>query len=745
MMESSSNSKRRRGLGIVTANACTECRKKRAKCDGQTPCGRCTAQNVDCHYELPVRQSKEQMRSDIDTLKTQQRQNERLLAALVSGDNSEQVLDQLRSGETVETIVDKLESGSQSSVSGSNTTTSISRIIDQQNIGNALSKARSMVSSPLSLLGYSDQEGSGAQSRAEGAAWPTWGQENNASAQEPEATNPDDNMIWDVEPLSYPQHALASNPLIGTWYHASASDPTSQRQLQEARGHGQATILGPTFGMEEKPEEPHPNANQGWTTITNDGAFVEHLMALYFCWEYPTFASLNKEHFLEDMRAGNPRYCSSLLVNALLAVGCRFSNQPNARTDPNDSNTAGDHFFAEASRLLDLETDWHSLTTIQALGLMSIREASCGRSSHSIFLSGQSIRLAIEMGLHFDVQDDRSENAKLDHAVRSATFWGAFSLDQVWSMSIGRLPHFSRNARLVTKPPIVEHIEATSWVPYTDDGAPLETACTQPSNVRSVYKTFCELSEIVHKSLYMLYTPGKPVTSKSLNDVYTEYIRWYAEIPSTLRLGHNFTPSVLFAHMYYHTAILLLFRPFVKLNITGSGVSPRDLCHQAANTISILLKSYSDLYTLERTPSFVPYFVLASTITHVITLGNQQAGPEQVQAAVADLRQMESCHGFANRALNIVRFLIAHWDVTFTMLHSDEEDAQQDFAELCQSSSSSMNFFCPNVETTDIVNGIGPVPQGGTPLFWPFPMQGRPLINSGGTSLGEAGFSVRAD
>ena len=197
--------------------------------------------------------------------------------------------------------------------------------------------------------------------------------------------------------------------------------------------------------------------------------------------------------------------------------------------------------------------------------------------------------------------------------------------------------------------------------------------------------------------------------------------------------------------MYYHTAILLLFRPFVKLNITGSGVSPRDLCQQAADTISILLKSYSDLYTLERTPSFVPYFVLASTITHVITLGNQQSGPEKLQAAVADLRQMESCHGFANRALNIVRFLITHWDVTFTMLHSDEEDSDQDFAALCQSSSSSMNFFCPNVDSTDIVNGIGPVPPGGTPLFWPFPMQGRPLISSDGTSLGEAGFSVRND
>ena len=81
-------------------------------------------------------------------------------------------------------------------------------------------------------------------------------------------------------------------------------------------------------------------------------------------------------------------------------------------------------------RLLNLEKDRHVLTTIQALGLMSLREASCGRSSQSLFLSGQSIRLAIEIGLHKDTPIDSSRQAEIDHEVRSATFWGAFSLDQ---------------------------------------------------------------------------------------------------------------------------------------------------------------------------------------------------------------------------------------------------------------------------------------------------------------------------
>jgi hypothetical protein len=113
------------------------------------------------------------------------------------------------------------------------------------------------------------------------------------------------------------------------------------------------------------------------------------------------------------------------------------------------------------------------------------------------------------------------------------------------------------------KPAIVEDIEKRSWVPYADNGnihrpppntkgltsgggVPLERDFIQPSNVHSVYKAFCELSEIVHKSLYVLYTPGNHCTSKSLVGVYTIYLHWYDGIPEVLRLGQNSTPSVLF-------------------------------------------------------------------------------------------------------------------------------------------------------------------------------------------------------
>jgi hypothetical protein len=248
--------------------------------------------------------------------------------------------------------------------------------------------------------------------------------------------------------------------------------------------------------------------------------------------------------------------------------------------------------------------------------------------------------------------------------------------------------------------------------------------------------------------------------------------------------------------MYYHFAILLLFRPLIKLRIIGSSISPRDVCSQAADAISGLLRSYSQLYTLRRTPSFVPYFVLTSSIMHLAigatfsgeqqpagesesTQGGQSSqapsrlskiGPRVVEAitrGIADLTEMAPCHFFAEQALNILRFLAKKWNIEVDISPTEEEKQLQygspDFDHSTRPVTSSLNFFSPNVgdsefncnwgesikpgRDTDTRTGA----RGGhleetasaleNPLFWPFPMQGRPMLPTG-EELEKAGFEL---
>ena len=193
--------------------------------------------------------------------------------------------------------------------------------------------------------------------------------------------------------------------------------------------------------------------------------------------------------------------------------------------------------------------------------------------------------------------------------------------------------------------------------------------------------------------------------------------------------------------MYYHFAILLLFRPFIKLEIVGSRVSPRDVCNQAADAIAILVNSYSKLYTLRRTPSFVPYFVLTSSITHLVTLGISGGGSENILQGISDLKVMTGCHGFAQRAREVLTFFADDWGIQVSKADDDDEEpgAKIDPKTLGRPRSASSNFFSPNVDMKHIIDGIKSLERSyRNPLFWPFPLQGRPLLGE----VEEAGFQL---
>ncbi|KAJ0123814.1 hypothetical protein J7T55_012284 [Diaporthe amygdali] len=745
---SAAASKRRRGLGVVTPNACTECRKKRAKCDGQQPCSRCSAQkDVECHYEVPVRQSKENLRNEIEHLRRQLASSDSVIGALSQNEQWEEVLRRLRSGQSVEVISDWL-SGQLATGAGTGAMPSFGRPS-----GMTTNLTPLATFAGAAAASYTPARGNTAASAT--TVSPTSTVHPLSSRQDVDPNSP-----WNAHYSGASQaHSTRSDshPDIMSWGSSGPpqtrvgswiADNVSHLQSSEGRYRGLDQVLAP----EMPPPSDLPTT---WTEISSDGNLVQHLLALYFCWEYPTFASLSKEHFLKDFHSGRSRYCSSILVNALLALGCRFSSQPSTRANPEDPYTSGDHFFKESLRLFFLEDNHHSLTTIQALGIMSIREASCGRDSESWYYAGQSIRLAVEMGLH-RVSDASGDSDEV--AVQAATFWGAFALDQ------------------------------------------------------SVYKCFCELSELVHESLYILHTPGRPLTAPDLLSIYTQFLNWYDSVPEVLRLGHNFTPAVLFAHMYYHFAILLLFRPLIKLRIVGSGMLPRDVCSQAADAIQGLSRSYSQLYTLRRTPSFVPYFVLTSSIMHLaiaasggpsqsegqegasggasrqessnhqtpVNRGSFRADPhvsQSINQGIADLTEMAPCHHFAEQALNILRYLARKWNIEIDMdvprqVKKEKEDAHQTGREAStppkltrmndhtygtRPATNSLNFFTPNMQEQDFVSNWGnaaPSPVATVsptlarsgdsmenPLFWPFPMQGRPILPVG-ESLAEAGFEL---
>lgn len=301
-----------------------------------------------------------------------------------------------------------------------------------------------------------------------------------------------------------------------------------------------------------------------WTTVTADPDLVLHLVNMYFTWHYTFFTTLSKQLFLRDFMLGRPppyasqkpHYCTPLLVNAILALGCHFTSHAGARSNPEDSATTGDHFFREAKRLT-MENDEHEkphLTTVQALALMSVREAGCGREGRGWVYSGMSFRMACDMGLNLEsshlTNNTYVSGDEHEEDVRRVTFWGCYLFDKCWSNYLGRLPQLPSSMVTASKCEVFPDEDSSQWSPYTDSG--FTQAHAQPSRTRAVALQITKLCEISNDLMKYFYNPmdmdkvkAKAAELKKLSDIHTRLEGWRRDLPKELEPKEGGLSSVL--------------------------------------------------------------------------------------------------------------------------------------------------------------------------------------------------------
>lgn len=96
------------------------------------------------------------------------------------------------------------------------------------------------------------------------------------------------------------------------------------------------------------------------------------------------------------------------------------------------------------------------------------------------------------------------------------------------------------------EPTAFDRDELREWIPYAGEQILQGLDLRQPSNVRAVYRSLCQLSTLIHGALYVMYADPDLLTSTDVLDLYTQVLGWYSSLPDILRLGGNSTPSVLF-------------------------------------------------------------------------------------------------------------------------------------------------------------------------------------------------------
>ncbi|USP76035.1 hypothetical protein yc1106_03309 [Curvularia clavata] len=606
------DSKKRRCI----SSACVPCRKRKSKCDGTTPaCSACAAvYNTPCIYDPNSdHRRKGVYKKDIDNLKTRSSTLQTLIQAILNYPEEEVagLVHQIRTCESLDSVAEA--------------------IIAKEN-------------------GEDD----------------------------------------DDEPLS-PTTAPTTAPAEGS-FESQLSGKMGELRLEDGStryigGTSHLIYLGKANDTADSPDtysdDPYTEMQDpfcSWTTVTSDPELVQHLISMYFCWHYSFFTTLSKNLFLQEFRLGKPppgsarknQYCSPLLVNAMLALGCHFTSWPAARAVRDDSATAGDHFFREAKRLI-MEDDLHevpALTTVQALALMSVREAGCGREAKGWVYSGMSFRMACDLGLNLgmhsrDAIDENEEDA------RRITFWGCFLFDKCWSNYLGRLPQLPNTIITVPKFDVFPVEDAETWSAVTDSG--LSQAHSQPSRTRAVALQISKLCEISSDLMSSFYNPidmdkvkGKQAELKKLSEIHMRLETWRRELPKELEPKEGGLPHMLVMHMFFQLLYIHLFRPFLKYNPNNSPlpahVSPRKLCTQAASTISKLLRLYKRSHGLRQICNICVYIAHSACTIHLLNLPEKNAKRDIIHG-VKHLEEIAEGWLCARRTLGILSVLAKRWNV----------------------------------------------------------------------------------
>lgn len=373
------------------------------QCDGEDPCERCRGAGQECVFDHSRRESKDDLRAEIERLRRINERNDALLDALSSMDDTD----------TYRKVAEGLLDGT----------------VTRQSIYNDLSTQLRVSGPPLPVpagdIASSLRQSSQAISSAGASSTDVW-------------------------PATCP-HCFGNLPAASSLADSDeCSGRTSERHLS-AGSQSEAnwlTTLGSTAGSPSLPSVSGDEKLQQLASWTRTGWSVDtirtHLESL-LTWDYLPFCFLCKDPFLQDFASGEGCYCSPALVNSLLALSTRIVDKHQQAHPQNDEQESKNHLisaaergspssscpdsqalFDEADALISGHCQPGSLPDIQALGMLALYQVGCGHEAEARELAEAFAAAITELCLEQPVAADSQD--KQYALVRATTYCGAISL-----------------------------------------------------------------------------------------------------------------------------------------------------------------------------------------------------------------------------------------------------------------------------------------------------------------------------
>ncbi|KAM0411251.1 hypothetical protein ACHAPD_009453 [Fusarium lateritium] len=540
--------------------ACQTCRQRKAKCDGQRPkCSACFNGGRECHYAShPFEVEAAALKRKHAELQERMSEHEHLYSSLKTREphETDEILRRIRAGHDVKTATEDMKGAD--AAEQSNTST-----LSRQQINPLIRNDSANNSNSTNTSG-------------------------SASSPSPFATYASFSQMR--QPRLTASHGYRNHIFEEAWRDAPrVSDDIF------------VDLPGYTLPLSR------------WTSVHQDDKLLNHLLLLFWTWDTVCNRIIDRTIFEEDLKNLDPattiapwelRFCSSFLVNALLAVSCLYSTNSATFSTHDDISTRGLGFAQEAIRCLKLEDTRPLLPVVQGLALMYVYESALGDGDTALEFHSLMQQRYMELRLD-DIQRSTdtaiagSRQRAEAHAL-SWIQWGFYVWD--WKPMHGLCRRFIINkpAREKTWQQDMTPLNRKEspeywWFPYPVSVAPQRSLKREIFDVEC---TFAEITEQVLEFIIPLEQGGSPLLNAGrAAELYSQLMEWKFSLPEPLRAENAVLPAAILLHV--DLVAISVLQPFDNIPKSTFGpVDPRSTIYAHATNAMSTIWHFRALYTL---------------------------------------------------------------------------------------------------------------------------------------------------
>ncbi|KAL6803079.1 hypothetical protein GGI42DRAFT_19984 [Trichoderma sp. SZMC 28013] len=515
----------------MVAAACNACRKQKTKCSGDRPaCSRCIQRKSECHYTTQPGETESQaLRRGYKDIQHKRTAHEELFDLLRSlpDPEADHVWHQIREGLDATSLLNYLKTG--------NLLLQMA-VAPETRFRYELPYQTEM---PVYYLGDNPYM---------------------------------DSMIYGASSL-YPQDARS---------RISGRTATNRGGKRASNGY-QDVYLKPFHAAEVIDPRLTDAKITLWTSVCKDDGLMRRLLSVFLRCEYHFTSAFQKDYFLDDLVANRNEFCSSLLVNVVLAYSCVCYPDFPDRAEYWNPKALVYRFIMEAKRIWELESHVPQITTIQAGIIFNVFHNLCGLDEIGQAYRIRAIDLAHQMELFDGTIGGRSYKMQ-----RSMAFlaWSLFNWETLVGFSFMFTPLLKYPPNWALPDPSQDgNWYGEIWLKY-----PL-TDTLSPSYFGSVFRAKSHFRIIMNEFCCTAYSEGSQVTVDKAYELLNKLKHWYHGLPGPLQPKTIVLPAHLQLHIYYHHLILTIFEPLINTQ-TDQQPSPQQVVAESKKHLQTLIRIY---------------------------------------------------------------------------------------------------------------------------------------------------------